>query len=105
MSLAVIRVQEPEAPPIWAFGYALLDYWHAQFGDDLLTVNLDALSGARGLTSLFLCGAGRLNLLLRAMQREGYVDIYRVAPPYQAVLLRPDREPILRKLYEYHESE
>lgn len=99
------RVQEPDAPPPWAFGYALLDYWHAQFGDDLLTVNLDTLSGERGLTSIFLCGAGRLNLLLRAMQREGYVDIYRVAPPYQAVLLRQDSEPILRKLYEYHESE
>jgi hypothetical protein len=98
------RVQEPDLPPTWAFAYALLDYWHAQFGN-LLTVNMDTLYGERGLTSLFLCGAGRLNMILRTMQSEGYVDIYRVAPPYQVVLLRQDREPLLQKLYEHHESE
>lgn len=98
------RVQEPDAPPAWAFAYALLDYWRAQFGD-LLTINLDALYGERSLTSLFLCGAGRLNMMLRTIQSEGYVDIYRVAPPYQVVLLRQDSEPLLQKLYEHHESE
>ncbi len=98
------RVQEPDPPPTWAFAYALLDYWRAQFGD-LLTINLDTLYGERGLTALFLCGAGRLNMMLRAMQAEGYVDIYRVAPPYQVVLLRQESESLLQKLYEHHESE
>lgn len=98
------RVQEPDLPPTWAFAYALLDYWHAQFGE-LMTVNLDALSGESGFTNLFLCGAGRLNMILRTLQRAGYVDIYRVAPPYQVVLLRQDRKPLLQNLYEHHESE
>ena len=98
------RVQEPDPPPTWAFGYALLDYWRTQFGN-LLTINLDTLYGERGLTTLFLCGAGRLNMMLRAMQEEGYVDIYRVAPPYQVVLLRQESESLLQKLYEHHESE
>lgn len=98
------RVQEPDSPPTWAFAYALLDYWQAQFGDQL-TVNLDSLYSERGITSLFLCGVGRLNMILRTMQSEGYVDIYRVAPPYQVVLLRQDREQALQKLYEHYESE
>jgi hypothetical protein len=34
------------------------------------------------------------------MQVEGFVDLYRVAPPYQVVLLRPDLQAILEKIYE-----
>lgn len=98
------RVQEPDPPPTWAFAYALLDYWRAQFGGRL-TINLDTLYGERGLTTLFLCGAGRLNMMLRTMQEEGYVDVYRVAPPYQVVLLRQESEPLLQKLYGHDESE
>jgi hypothetical protein len=92
------RVQEPEPPPVAAFGVALVDYWQARFGSRL-TVNLDELSGDRGLGSLFLVGSGRLGSLLRSLQAEGYVDVYRVAPPYQVVLLRPDMDSLLGWMY------
>lgn len=97
------RVLDPEPPSPWAFGYALLDYWRAQFGDRL-TINLDALFGNGSLADLFLIGAGRMNMLLRTLQDAGYVDIYRVAPPYQVVLLRQDPESLLQKLYENDDS-
>lgn len=92
------RVLAPEPPSPWAFGYALLDYWHAQFGERL-TVNVDALSGKGRLADLFLIGASRLDAILRVLQSEGYVDVYRYAPPYQVVLLRQDPEPLLEKIY------
>ena len=94
------RVLEPEAPPIWAMAYALLDFWGARFPQQI-TVNLNDLSGANGLTSLFLVGAGRLNAVLRAMQEEGYVEVYRVAPPYQVLLLKKDRQALLERLYSH----
>lgn len=93
-------VLEPEAPPIWAMAYALLDFWMASFPQQI-TVNLNELTGANGLTGLFLVGTGRLNAVLRAMQDEGYVEVHRVAPPYQVVLLNPDRQSILERLYSH----
>lgn len=97
------RVLQPEPPSSWALGYALLDFWQAQFGDRL-TVNLDSLYGSGGLSEIFLIGAGRFNMLLYDLQAEGYIDVFRVAPPYQIVLLRQDGESLLRKIYEHSES-
>jgi hypothetical protein len=95
------RVLEPESPSIWVLAYALLDFWEAHFPQQL-TVNLNDLSGPDGLTSIFLIGVGRLNAVLRAMQEEGYVDVHRVAPPYQVVLLNRDRQSLLDRIYGYH---
>jgi hypothetical protein len=92
------RVFEPEPPSPWAFGYAFLHYWRTNFGDRL-TINLDVLYGQSGLSTLFLCGAGRLNRMLSSLQMEGYIDVYRVAPPYQVVLLHQDANSLLQKLY------
>jgi hypothetical protein len=101
VSLDQYRVLSPVPPSPWVVGYALLDYWQAQFGDRL-TVNLDALSGNGSLADLFLMGAERLDGMLRVLQTEGYVDVYRVAPPYQVVLLRQDPIPLLEKIYGSH---
>jgi len=95
------RVLEPEPPSPWVLGYALLHYWKTQFGDRL-TINLEVLYEEGGLSNLFLCGAGRLNRMLSTLQSEGYVDVYRVAPPYQLVLLRQDSDSLLQKLYGHH---
>lgn len=92
------RVLEPEPPPVWAVAYALLDYWKGQFGHRS-TVNLDDLYSERGLSHIFMIGPGRMGGILRAMQEEGYVDVYRVAPPYQVVLLNSDISCLLEKLY------
>lgn len=94
------HVLEPEAPPIWVMAYALLDFWEACFSQQI-SVNLNYLSGSDGLTNLFMVGAGRLNAVLRAMQEEGYVEVHRVAPPYQVVLLNRDRSSVLERIYSY----
>jgi hypothetical protein len=96
-------VLAPEPPSPWAFGYALLHYWHSLFGDQV-TINLDELYREGGLGSIFLCGAGRVNRLLAALQAEGIVDVYRVAPPYQVVLLHSDPQALLQKMYANHDT-
>ncbi len=92
------RVTEPVPPPVWAVAYALLDYWTAHF-EERLTVSLDTLTAPGGFASLFLMGGQNFNNVLRTLQAARYVDVYRVAPPEQVVLLQHDSQPLLRKLY------
>jgi hypothetical protein len=94
----VHRVLEPDPPSVWAFGIALLDYWQAHYAGRA-GIHLDDLSADRGLGPLFMMGPGRINAYLRDLQDEGYVEIYRVAPPYRLMLLRQDPEPLWQKLY------
>jgi len=37
-----------------------------------------------------MIGAGKVATVLQKMQMEGFVDLFRVSPPYQVVLLRPN---------------
>jgi len=92
------RVMEPATPPIWAVACALLDHWAAHY-EGRLTVSLDTLTAPGGFTSLFLMGRQGFNDVLRALQAERYVEVYRVAPPEQVVLLRQEQEPLLQRLY------
>ena len=94
------RVLEPDPPSVWAVAYALLDYWAAHFSQQI-TIDLNAFSGPDGLSSLFMIGSGRLNVVLRAMQESGFVEVHRVAPPYQLVLLNSDPHSLLERLYSY----
>jgi len=93
-------VQSPEPPPLWAFAYALIDYWKTTYGEDRLTVNLDELTARGGLGSIFLIGGGRMNSYLQRLQRKGIVDIFIVSPPYQVVLQETDEQAILEQLYD-----
>lgn len=92
-------VQEPDPPSVWAFGLALLDYWRATYGEGRLTINLDDLSAPGALGDIFLIGGGRINRYLQQLADEGYVEVYRLAPPYQVVLRQTDPAPLLEKLY------
>jgi hypothetical protein len=92
------RVLEPEPPPTWSVACALLDLWQAQFSDQA-TINLNDLYGVNGLTSIFMIGKGHLNSILEEIQQEGVIELYRIAPPYQIVMLQPDMEKFLEKLY------
>lgn len=94
----IYRVLDTEAPSTWVVAYALLDFWKARFPNQT-TINLNDLYGENGLTSLFLISKGRLNAMLEEMQREGMLELYRIAPPYQVVLLATDEVPILERLY------
>ena len=69
-----------------------------------LSVNLDDLSAARGLASLFLMDDGALNAVLTELQRAGVVELYRSVRPYQLLLLSQDQEAMLRKLYGVEDS-
>jgi hypothetical protein len=93
-----------EPPPTWAVAYAILDYWQSQFGGRT-TINLESLTAGQSIASVMLIGAGRLGKTLHAMQSEGLVEVYRVAPPYQVVMMRPEPEVALQKIYAYREPE
>lgn len=92
------RVTDVDPPPVWAFGAALVDYWRANYGD-YLTLNLEQISGEGKLGAIFLLSPGRVNMLLSELQSEGYIEIHRLAPPYQVVLLQPNFEIMLRRMY------
>jgi hypothetical protein len=98
-------VLEPVPPSVWVFGIALLDYWEAHYGFQRLSIDLDELAKKGGLGDIFLIGAGRINQYLRQLQEEGYVEVYRLAPPYQVVLRRLEQRPLLEKLYAVDDNE
>jgi hypothetical protein len=91
-------VTEPQLPPLWAFAVALLDYCQYQYPQQM-TINLADLYREGGLTTIFMLGEGRFNRYLHDLQRESLVEVYRVAPPYQLVLVNPDPAVPLAKLY------
>ena len=97
------QVLAPKAPPAWACACALLDYWQAQFCERV-TISQDTLLASGGLADLLMIGSGHLNTVLRAMEGAGYVEVYRVAPPYQVVMLRQDVEPLLERMYGLDQS-
>lgn len=91
------HVPEVSPPSSWVLGYALADYWQAHYGERL-TVNLDDLIG-KNFAGLFLLGERGLTELLIELKQEGMIDLYRVARPYQVVLLQPNPEFALERLY------
>lgn len=92
------RVPSITPPPVWAIGYALAEYWQANYGERL-TVNLDNLLGDN-FAGLFLLGESSLTDLLVQLKQEGMIDLYRIAHPYQVVLLQTNPEFALERLYE-----
>lgn len=92
------RVMDPDSPSTWVVGFALLHWWERLYSKQV-TINLNDLYGDQGLTHILMIGKGRLNTALEELQDEGFVELYRIAPPYQVVLLRRDEEALLRKIY------
>jgi len=90
-------LKEPAQIPVWAFGYALLDYWSAYY-PDRISVGLDTLQEG-DFAKIFMIGKTELDNMLQALQEAHYVEVQRSAPPHQIYLLRPDGEPLLEKLY------
>lgn len=93
----VYRVPFVDQPPLWALGYALAEYWQAHYGERL-TVNLDDLNN-ENFAGLFLLGESGFTDLLIQLKQEGVIDLYRIAYPYQVVLLQPSLEFALERLY------
>lgn len=91
------RVPAPAAPPIWALGYALADYWNANQSGKL-SMNLDDLIQG-DFAAIFMLGEERLLNLLLELKQEGLLDLYRLSQPYQVLLLQPNPEYALQKMY------
>ncbi|MDP1624522.1 MAG: DUF4007 family protein [bacterium] len=91
------RVQSTDTPPIWALGYALTEYWSAHYGAQL-TIDLDDLIKG-DFAAIFLLGEERLTNLLLELKQEGMIDLYRTSRPYQVVLLQPNPEYALQRIY------
>jgi hypothetical protein len=87
-----------DPPPVWAVAYAILNFWEALL-QGRKTINLDELTDENSVANLFMIGAGKIAAILQKMQAEGFVDLFRVSPPYQVVLLRQDTKAILERLY------
>lgn len=91
------RVRDDFEPiPTWAVAYAVLDFWKANHGGriDVLLNDLTQQLGA-----VLLIGAGKLANVLYKMQAEGIVIVDQSLPPYKVRLLRPEIEPVLKRLY------
>lgn len=91
------RVCEPAPAPVWAIGYALLDFWEAHYSGRL-AIGLDTLQES-GFPGLFFMGKADLDEVLQVLQEARYLELHRTAPPYQVVLLQQDREFLLQKIY------
>lgn len=92
------RVVETDAPPTWTMAAAVLDYWQANFPNQV-TINLTNLISDSGLASLFMISRSRLDMVLGEMREAGILELFRVAPPYQVALLDSDPEPVFQRMY------
>jgi len=91
------RVCEPTPAPVWAVGYALIDFWEA-FYAGRVGIGFDILQGSE-FPKLFMMGKSELDDVLQALQEIRYVEVHKTAPPHQVLLLRQDRDTLLKKLY------
>ena len=96
-------VTQPVPPSPWVLAYALAHEWQRRYAGRL-SINLDDLSEARGLASLFLMDNTALDAALTVLQREGVVDMYRSVQPYQLLLLSKNQAAMLNKLYVIEDS-
>ena len=92
------RILQPDAPALWVFAYALIDFWQDKYADRL-GINLSELTTEDGIANIFVMDDRTVNDILNALEREGIVQVFRTAPPYQLMLLTQDKEMILRKVY------
>jgi hypothetical protein len=91
-------VQEPPPPPLWAFAYALADYWSANWGD-VSGVNLTRVAETGGIGPMFMMGGGLINRYLGDLQSEGFVVVQRRTPPFQLTRNWSTPEVFLERMY------
>jgi len=85
-----------------AFAFVLVDHWEREWNDSV-TVGIDRLYESGGLAQLLFLTTSQIDEYLTEMVNDGWIDIYRVAPPYQ-IARRWDDFPeqklkVLRKIY------
>ncbi len=93
------QVGVSRVPPLRVVAYALADYWEAHYGQQV-TVSLDELAREDGFARVMWMDHRKLDEALDGLKREGIVDLYRVAPPYQVARLWASKAELLARLYE-----
>ena len=91
--------KEPEPPSLWAFAYALANFWQANWGA-ATGVNVSRVSEAGGPGSLLLMGSGSVNRYLGELQAAGFAVVQRRRPPFQLNRNWPDPAVFLERLYD-----
>lgn len=92
------RVGAPRVPPLGVVAYTLADHWEAHYGQQV-TVSLDELAREDGFARVMWMDHRQLDEALDGLKRQGIVDLYRVAPPYQVARLWANKEELLDRLY------
>lgn len=98
------QVNYPEPPSVWVMGVALLHYWRTMFPDQKM-IEMKDLVDESDFARIFMVGTRRINKMLEAMRRIGYVELFTTAPPYTVALLNDDVDPLLERMYAGDESE
>ncbi len=93
-----VSVSGPKSPPLGAVAYALADYWEAHYGDQA-TVSLSELARQDGFARVMWMDSRRFEAALEELRREGLVDLFRIAPPFQIARLWSDKSDLLEQLY------
>jgi hypothetical protein len=91
-------LEPPEPPPVFAIGYALAHYWESVHGDSG-TINMSSLSEPQGFADLLYLSEYQLKDALRTLQREGLLELWRQAPPFQVVKLWQSKSDFLERLF------
>jgi hypothetical protein len=91
-------IGEPEPPSAWVIGYALADYWESMFYNRK-GINLSEITLADNFLSIFFIGSGSFLSKLSEIQKEGLLQVQRVAPPHQLIRLWSNKEVFLDKIY------
>lgn len=87
----------PEPPPPGVFAYALSHHWQGQLGAQQ-TCTLEDFSEPGGFGSVFLMGSFQVNRALRKLARQGMLELWMAAPPFQ-VTRPPMPEKLLEDIY------
>lgn len=91
-------ILEPSHPPMWTIACSLVSFWQMLY-PDMATVHLNNILTEGFFTSIFMISQGSFNRTLETLQREGVLEVFRVAPPYQVALLHRNLDYYLERMY------
>jgi hypothetical protein len=91
-------ILEPSHPPMWTIACSLVSFWQILYSD-MATVHLNNIFTEGFFTSIFMISQGNFNRTLETLQREGVLEVFLVAPPYQVALLHRDLYYYLERMY------
>ncbi|MBV5327605.1 MAG: DUF4007 family protein [Chlorobium sp.] len=91
-------IGEPELPSAWVIGYALADYWECMF-KNRQGINLSEITSVDNFLNIFFMGTGAFLSKLSEIQKEGLLQVHRIAPPHQLNKLWSNKEEFLERIY------